>query len=125
MTSDKVSKNPNNPNWKDADHWKCVIVNTKAGKQMTTYFSKGYGHHGQEPEVEELLYSIAMDSYNLGEPFEDWCAEFGYDPYDWDTGGYNEEYQDIYKSCVKNADALKRVIGNEQFDVLLYETELD
>lgn len=115
MTCTPVNQNPNNKDWTDANHWKCILSN--GSEEMTTYFSMGLGLHG-EPTTEDLINAIAMDSYHLDEAFEDWCGNYGYDPLE------DEKAKGIYEACIKNAEALKNLIGEDQFETLLYDTEL-
>ena len=70
-----------NPNMNDAsmDHWRCRLRND--GKSMTVYFSKGSGHNGAAPTLEEVLETLASDASGVdnARDFEDWCSEYGYD----------------------------------------------
>lgn len=117
ITVEWTDYNPNNPEWNSADHWKVIL---KIGRrQMTTYFSKGYGHHGAEPTAEEVLDCLAQDisGYLNARGFEDWCSEYGYDT-------DSRKAERIYNVIARQAKQLARFIGDEAaHDELLYNTE--
>ena len=70
-----VGENPNMSDWSDAYHYKVTL---KMGrKQLTTYFSMGYGHD-REPEAFDVLSCLLVDS-NCPDSFEDFCDTYGYD----------------------------------------------
>ena len=54
MSCERTDSNPNMPDSRDMDHWKCTLIRrvTASGKwygqRMTVRFSMGYGHHGAE-----------------------------------------------------------------------------
>lgn len=53
-----------------------------------------------KPKIDDVLYSLVMDSMALGEHFEDWCDNFGYD-------SDSKKAFSIYEDCIKNAKKLK------------------
>lgn len=113
----QIDQRPDNNEWKDADHWKCVLRNKATGKQMTFYYSKGYGHHGKEPNLCEVVSSMASDSDASEENFEDWCSNLGYD-----TDSRRAER--IYKLCKEQTKKFIRVLGDKKIlDELVYDTE--
>lgn len=84
------------------DHWKCVM---RAGKsQYTFYFSKGYGHKGAKPTIEEILECFADDYFGFVEDFDDFCDEYGYD-------SDSREAERIHRGTAKQAAALDRLFG--------------
>jgi hypothetical protein len=126
QSCERTRQNPNNTDWKDADHWKCVLVCGKRNTQLTVHYSMGYGHNGRKPNVCEMLSSLASDANSSDMSFSEFCREFGYEEYDEDDYGRyvkNKKVEKIYKACVKSEKDLKRLLGNEQFDILLYNTE--
>ena len=108
--------NPNNPEWKDADHWECVLDSDYG--TMTIYFSKGYGHHGEEPHLEEILDCMASDGSSIENvaSFEEWANELGYDT-------DSRKAERIYNLCVKQSEELKTIMGHDAYFELLYDVE--
>lgn len=107
-----------NPNMddKNMDHWKVVL---KAGKkQLTTYFSKGFGHNGEEPSVEEVLDCLVSDAsgYENARSFEEWASEYGYDE-------DSRKAEKIYKAVERGSKKLLKFLGKEAYDKLLWNTE--
>jgi len=107
----KVDKNPNMDNF-EGDHWKCVIKMN--GKQMTTYFSKGYGHKGKVPDIAEVLEAMSMDVRSV-EDYDvcDFVDEFGYKCI---------EGRRIYKACIREKEQMESFFGS-LYDVLVHEIE--
>jgi hypothetical protein len=116
MASEYADSNPNMPESDNMDHWK-VILKSK-GKQLTTYFSKGYGHNGKEPIVEEVLDCLASDAsgFDNARSFEDWASEYGYDE-------DSRKAEKIYNTISKEAKKLKAFLGDEAYESLLWKTE--
>lgn len=115
-----VAKNPNNPEWRDATHYK-VTLKCRGGKQITTYFSMGLAHTS-EPEADDILNCFALDSSGIenNSTFDDWADEYGYNE-DHDPGFYNA--QTIYRACVTQAAKVKRWLGQEKYEELLWNVE--
>lgn len=100
INSEWADTNKNAPDWKDANHHKVTL---KMGrKQLTTYFSQGYGISG-EPDAENVLNALSSDSssFENARSFEDWAEEFGYDT-------DSRKAEKIYRVCERQADKLKR-----------------
>lgn len=53
-----------------------------------------------KPNIDDVLYSLVMDSRYLYESFDDWCDNFGYD-------SDSKKAFSIYEDCIKNAKKLK------------------
>lgn len=102
-----VDENPNCPEWTDADHWKVTLRGFD--RQLTVYFSKGSGHHGAEPEVDEVLDCLMSDDTH-GQSFEDWASELGYDT-------DSRKAERIYHACQKNTEKLRKFL-NGHYDEL-------
>jgi len=125
VSSQRVYDNPNMSRegkpW-GADHWKVTLRCQR--RQLTTYFSKGYGHGGAAPTADEVLDCLASDAGGYycdgsGAPprsFEDWCGDYGYDT---DSRTAERTYNVIGKHAAK----LKRLLGELLYDELLYHTE--
>lgn len=105
ISSEYADENPVDTSWR-ANHYKCVLKCEK--RQMTIFFSKGFGLSG-EPTAEEILNCVAMDYSE--EDFEDWCGEYGYDT-------DSRKAEKVYKACKKQTKDAKRLLG-ENFDTLL------
>lgn len=131
-TAQRTSSNPSMD--RDMDHWKVRLTrsftgvaqyadrNGKAAPRrytlsMTVPFSMGYGHHGKEPEAADVLSCLASDAANVNmSSFEDWRSDLGYDT-------DSRKAERTYKTCEKQADKLKRFLGQDAYDELLYHTE--
>lgn len=72
-----VDENPHNPDWKEANHFKVTLHRRNPRRQMSLYFSQGYGING-EPTVEGVLDCLRSDSFCESD-FEGFCSEYGYD----------------------------------------------
>ena len=113
--SDWADSNPNNPEWRDANHYKCRL--RMGNKQMTVYFSQGYGVCG-EPTAAGVLDCLASDSAGVdnARSFEEWCSEYGYDT-------DSRKAERIYKVCVRQAGKLRTFLGVDLYETLLWKTE--
>lgn len=132
MTATRTDRNPHNPDWRDADHWRVTFVRrdprgkrtilSDAGRpraRMTTYFSMGYGHNGAEPEASSVLSCLADDAHSVTQSaFEEWARDLGY-------AEDSRKAERIYKACEKGAEQLKRFLGDELFEQLLYSVGRD
>lgn len=123
-----IAKNPlmEGDDWsRTADHWKLIMMTLPKGasgkrRTMTTYFSKGSGHHGKEPTITEVLSAMSLDSsgYENARSFEDWAGDYGYDT-------DSRKAHRIYAAVGKQAKALKKFLGEAAYQELLYNTESD
>ncbi len=86
--------------------------------RMTLHFSKGVGHHGQAPEVTEVLDCLASDAAGIenSQDFEGFCSEYGYDT-------DSRKAEKTYKACVHQTERLKRFLGDDLYDQLVWHTE--
>jgi len=75
---DRMDENPNMPEWTDADHWK--LIYRRENKQLTVYFSQGYGHHGNYPKTENVWETLMQDyhSFKNFRDVQDMADEYGY-----------------------------------------------
>ena len=125
MTAERADANPN-MNDKgyalalgrpEMDHWRIVL---KCGsRRMSTYFSKGLGHHGAEPTAAEVLDCLASDAAGVAnaDSFEDWAGDYGYDT---DSRSAHK----TYTICKRQAERLRKLLGDEQaYDGLLFSIE--
>jgi hypothetical protein len=110
-----ADRNPHMPDWNDANHYKCKI--TMGCKQVTIYFSQGYGVT-HEPEAADVLNCLADDSAGVSNArsFEEWADEYGYDT-------DSRKAEKTYNVCVKQAAGLLSFLGEDLYNELLWETE--
>lgn len=112
-----ADENKNNPGWKEATHFRVTL--RMKGKQLTTYFSHGYGISG-EPTADSVLEALASDSSGIenARSFEEWAGEYGYDT-------DSRKAETIYKVCEKQAEKLQRFLGDELYQILLWKVRED
>lgn len=112
-----AESNKNMPDHKDANHYKVTLK--MGNKQLTTYFSQGYGITG-EPEADRVLECLASDSAGVenARSFEDWAADLGYDT-------DSRKAEKIFHVCERQAEKLKNFLGDDLYNVALYEVQED
>lgn len=118
MTATPADTNPNMASDRDhaeMDHWRCIMRFGQRAR-LTVPFSKGSGHHGTAPDLAEVLDCLASDSAGASSSFEDWCGEYGQEE-------DSRKAERTYRTCVKQAKALQRFLGESRFQKLLYCTE--
>lgn len=93
--------------------WSCEI--SRNGESMTVPFFQGEAHTG-EPEAKEVLDCLASDASGADQSFEDWADDYGY------STDSRRAYSTWEQIRAQTAD-LVRVLGDEAFEELLYETE--
>lgn len=106
ITAKMVDKNPNMPEWRDADHWRCLL--THEGRRMTVYYSKGFGHHGKAPELDEVLETLLTDDPQ-GMSFDEWCSELGYDT-------DSRKALATYNKLGEHAEKLRNLMGFDAYE---------
>lgn len=107
-------------------HWQFRIKHGTRGFNL--YFSQGYGHT-EPPTFADVLDCLASDASgyeNTGTPvrgkvsrddvFHNWCAEYGY-------SSDSRKAEKILKTVKRQAEQLKRTLGAEAYQELLYNTE--
>lgn len=114
MTSKRTERNVNMN--ADMDHWKVTIRHLKS--RMTITFSQGYGHHGAEPQLADVLDCLASDASGVenARSFEEWCSEYGFD-------ADSRKAMSTYKACEREVARLKALLGDELYRQLLYGVE--
>ena len=115
MACKRIDSNPHMPDWNDANHYKCKL--TMGRKQMTVYFSQGYGI-SHEPEAADVLNCLADESAGVSNArsFEEWAEEYGYDT-------DSRKAEKTYKVCVKQAARLLSFLGEGLYNKLLWKTK--
>jgi hypothetical protein len=100
----------------DAHHW---LVTLRCGRRrLTTPYSKGVGHEGAEPTLDEVLCCLALDANTVESTtsFEEWCSEFGYDSRDVDEVA---RYKQTYTTCKAQTEKLRKFLGDKAYTALL------
>lgn len=111
-----------NPNMDDdgtrMDHWRVRLQ--RPGKRMSVYFSMGLGLGGREPGTADVLDCLASDAASVenARDFEDWCAEYGYDT-------DSRKAHRTYTVCKRQAERLRKFLGEDAYQALLFDTERD
>jgi len=102
---------PRQPAFK-MDHY---IVGIYKGEDLFTLnYSKGLGHEGKPPTIDEVLYCLFMDASTLDQStdFDDWCVSLGYDT-------DSREAERIFTACMKQTDRLEVFLGEDLLNDLL------
>ena len=116
ISSVKTDRNPCMLDGVSMDHYEVKLETPEA--EFDCYFSKGSGHHGAYPTLDEVLDCLASDASMVDNArnFEDFASGLGYDP-------DSRKAEKTYRACQKQAKALKEFLGDEAYEVLLYHTE--
>lgn len=77
------------------DKWEVELK--RNGEVWAFPFYMGVGHNGAEPTAYDVL--ACLTKYDVGS-FEEFCAEFGYDVYDEETGRLNKKSQKTYIAVI-------------------------
>lgn len=116
MKSHRVAKRPDGVMTDSPRHFRCVIESTQHKGRMSLYFSQGSAHV-DEPTAEDVLDCLASDASSYdGNTFEQWARELGYDT-------DSRKAEKTYKAVKRQAEQLKRFLGDEAYETLLYKTE--
>ncbi len=96
-------------------HFKCRF--TQGRHAFTVYFSQGSAHT-EPPTASDVLDCLASDAcgYDNASSFEEWAREYGYD-------ADSRKAEKIFRTVKRQAEQLKRVLGSEAYETLLYKTE--
>ena len=98
----------------DADGWKHyayrVSLTFKDGEKYSTTYKMGTAHTSP-PQVQDVLHSLLLDASNTDQPFEDWCADLGYDT-------DSIKAHNAYLECVKCGQWLRSSLTTGQIDQL-------
>lgn len=117
LTATWIERRPDNLMSDSATHYKCRITHGRFGFNL--YFSQGAAHT-QPPTVGAVLDCLASDAagYENAGSFEDWASEYGYD-----TDSRSAEK--IYRVVKRQVEQLKRTLGSELYEQLLWKVERD
>ena len=112
-------------NW-DCDAWICGLYKGRAA-ECFEYFT-GLGHRTPArfvrpddtriyaakpvaPPAAGVLYSLILDSSAVGQSFESWAPEYGYDT-------DSRKAEQIYRDCQRNTDKLRRILTRADLEAL-------
>lgn len=114
MSLEYTGENPWMDN-QDMNHYQVTLKRNR--KQFSTYFSTGYGWD-HDPSSEDVLDTLASDAAGIenARDFSDWCNEYGFSD---DSIRANR----IYKISKRQAEKLKKFLGDELYNDLLWEVE--
>jgi hypothetical protein len=122
MTTERTFENRNmdsDPEWeRTASHWICRL--RFQSRQLAIPFSQGSAHK-EPPTMRDLLDCLASDASgieNANDDFEEWCGEYGYDT-------DSRKAERTFKACVRQAKGLRRLLGDDAYELLLWHTERD
>lgn len=85
---------------------------------FSLYFSQGRGIN-HPPTSQDVLSCLASDAagYENARSFEEWASEYGYDT-------DSRKAEKIFRSVKRQAEQLKRLLGDDSYQELLWHTEL-
>jgi hypothetical protein len=93
--------------------WKCTL--RYKGRQMTTDYHMGTGHHGNEPSVADVLYGLLLDYAVVDSSFAEFCNDFGY-------SDDSRKAEKIYKACIAGGKKLRKLLGE---DIYIFQENND
>lgn len=116
FSADWADSNPNAVDFPaGSSHWRCVLRHGR--RQLTVPFSQGPAIC-HEPELEDVLDCLASDAatYENARSFEEWCADLGFND-------DSRKAERVYRTVEKQAAGLRRLLGDDTYETLLWETE--
>lgn len=98
-----------------ASHYVCILVHD--GRHLLTYYSIG-GAHPNPPGADDVLNCLASDAASVesARDFAGWCSEFG-------SNKDSIRERRAFRACRRQVDKLMRLLGEEVYEELLFETE--
>ena len=110
LTSKKVSERKDGLMDRGMDHWDCTLM--YEGSTYGFYFSKGFGHKGAAPTMEEILDCFKSDLAYSDLDFDEFCEDLGYN---------NDSIKDkkIYKATMAQNEAVIDLLGEDLIEDLL------
>lgn len=122
MTAVPIASNPNMTDMPAGSrHWCCKLRRTtrEGFASLDVPFSQGPALK-DDPTAADVLDCLASDASGIenAEDFEDWASEYGYDP-------DSRKAEAIFNACKAQSGGLRRLLGEEAYQELLWETERD
>ncbi len=112
----QVDDNPHIDAWgglEEPTHWHVTLHRTEQNpasgtscrRSFSCYYTKGAGHHGAEPTVDELLCCLTSDSNCLDyDGFEEWAEA-------WEMDTDSRRVERTYRHALKQSKRFKTFIG--------------
>jgi len=103
-------------------HWRCRLRNGGTGASMTVPFSMGPALGSAPPAIGTVLGTLGSDaaSWENAKIFEEWASELGFDL---DDPAARQRAKRTFNAVERQAEALKRLLGDEAYDELLWHTD--
>lgn len=120
VINERVSENPHMADSYNMDNYKSVLKFDN--RQITLYYSKGYGHKGAEPTAEEILECLQMDinSVESSAGFQDWAEGLGYDTFDPKS---LKKAEKIFNTILRQDKKLQNLLGDKYEEFSNIEVE--
>ena len=114
MTCKQIADRPGREDWPGATHWRCQLK--RGGQKMQVTYSMGSAHKGT-PKVEDVIQSLGSDAsiYQNASSYEDFLDEFGYED--------DQKHRYTWMAIQRESKSLRKLLGDEDYEQLLYETE--
>lgn len=111
----EVCERPDNLMSESTYHFQCKLVGPQ--HRMSLYFSLGAAC-SIPPTLEEVLDCLASDasSYENAKDFENWARDYGYSE-------DSRAAEKVYRAVKRSSEQLKRVLGETDYQELLWETD--
>lgn len=124
MECQRADSNPYLDMPRGSSHYTCRL---RFGRRtLTTPFSQGSAIT-HTPRTEDVLNSLASDSSgyeSAGGSFDAWCSDFGFEPDEEARDPWHRcRWKKTFRAVEKQAEKLKKLLGLELYDELLYRTE--
>ena len=117
MTCQRAESNPNmEDSGSRMNHWRCTLCSR--GQQMVVPFSMGAALD-REPLTQDVLHCLAADASGLdsaGGCFEEWAADYGYDP-------DSRKAERIFRAVSRQSAKLLKLLGDETYETLLQRVD--
>jgi hypothetical protein len=112
-----VKPGPVNPYMDMAGMNHYVVTFQRDGQTLSTPFSTG-ASWDRDPDATDALDCLASDAAGVesANGFEAWAGDYGYDP-------DSRADERTYNALVKGAEELKTFLGDDLFEILLYNTQ--
>lgn len=98
-------------NW---NHHKISVKNTETGTKISFDFwaSLAEPKLSSEYDVLNAFYCFITDAIAGAEDFEEFCGNFGYDPYE-----DRKKAQKVHKSCQKSTEKYQKLTDEDMYDL--------
>jgi hypothetical protein len=109
IESTSTDTNPSAPDWKDANHYRVTLRTRTPRRQLSTYFSQGYGITG-DPTASGVLSCLVSDAAGVdnARSFEEWASDYGFD-------ADSRKAERTFKACQEQARKLRAFLGTERY----------